>query len=170
MARRPENPLIDGRYGAEGMLSLSEGDKSLQRGRRAQPRTEVCRPCLAWLEDSPDHRLQGVLLDVTPYGMRMRALEHFPKNGVVVLQMMRDDQFRYPLSGPIRAKVVYVGRSLDGFVDHGLQRLLARIRKPEEFRRPNLTTPRVVETRRARMYSIELGGPAGTRRWGRNRG
>ena len=58
-------------------MFVSADERSITRGRRAAPRTQVCRPALIWQQDAPDAKRQGVVLDLNPRGMRIRMLEQF---------------------------------------------------------------------------------------------
>jgi hypothetical protein len=134
MMRDPKKPLgSTGRFSAENLVAVSSDERSVRRGRRAAPRTEVCRPCLFWVEDTPEDKAQGVLLDVSPYGMRLRTLETHDPGTILCVQMMRDEEFRVPLSAPIRVEVAYQGKNYEGFVDHGLRRLIGQVKKPREY-------------------------------------
>jgi len=172
MMRDPKkSPIRDGRFGVEQLVALSSDEKSLRRGRRAAPRTEVCRPCLFWTEDTPEEKNQGVLLDLSPYGMRLRTIEPRPTGTVLYVQMMRDEDFQVPLSAPIRAEVAYQGNHYEGFVDHGLRRLIGQVKKPQEFRPANARTSRTATPRRSPQPEKEPTGLARRpRRLERNRG
>lgn len=166
-----KSPVHDGRYGSEQLVALSSDEKSLRRGRRAAPRTEVCRPCLFWLEENPEEKKQGVLLDLSPYGMRLRSLELHQPGTVLCVQMMRDEDFQVPLSAPIRAEVAHRGNKYEGFVDHGLRRLIGQVKKPQEFRPVSAVAPRAVAARRSTRPEKEPTGLArGPRRLERDRG
>ncbi len=115
--------------------------------------------------------MQGVMLDLNPYGMKVRMLDQLPEGMEVTLQMMRDEEFRVPLSPPIHARVMRVEDAGEGFFDHGLKVRIDAIKRVGQGRpvpikklRPSKRTP-------TRMYSLEL-GPAerSQRRSGRNRG
>lgn len=156
---------------AEEMF-VSSDEKCMRRGRRVAPRTEACRPCLVWPKDDADKKRQGVVLDLNPYGLRVRMLEHFPEGTELFVQMMRDEEFRMPLSQPLRCAVVRTITGTAGFVDHGLQLILLEIKKPAETRPVLIRTAR---PRRAsmptRMYTAnDFGNERGARRSGRNRG
>ncbi len=155
----------------EEMMPLDADSASVRRGRRVAPRTEVCRPCLVWLQSEPQNEVQGVLLDLNPYGMRMRMLDRFERGTILYVQMMRDEEYQFPLSQAILVRVVYVHESVGGFVDHGLKRHLPRIRRPEEMQRTRYEPPRQVRRPSTRMYSLdELDLRRGPRRPGRGRG
>ena len=138
--------------------------RSLRRGKRAAPRTEICRPCLLWVKGNAGTELQGVAMDVSPYGFRIRMLGALPPDTPVVVQMMRDEDFEVPLSNPVEGKVVRIQPEDTGFTDHGVQLEQKEIRRIEskplrvEKRRPR-------RTRRSRMYSFDV--TVGERRRGR---
>ncbi len=169
MPKKISNLSHDRRLDGEDMV-VSPDLRSMNRGRRVAPRTEVCRPCLVWLPDAPGERWQGVMLDLNPYGMRIRMLDTLEEDTVLAVQMMRDEEFRLPLSPPIRVRVVRVAESPDGFIDHGVKVLLSKIRKPEEGRRVRPEAPQVFRPRRPRMHTADLNRGGGPRRPGRNRG
>ena len=95
--------------------------RALRRGRRVSARTETCRPCLVWLKDAPEDRYPGVVMDINPQGMCIRMVEALPQNSDVVVQMMRDDEFKEPLAEPLEVHVARVEAGTDGFIDHGMR-------------------------------------------------
>lgn len=118
--------------------------KSLRRGKRREARTPTCRPCLVWPKDAPDITFQGVVVDVNPYGMRIRMLEPLPPGSAVMIQLMRDEDFAVPLADPVEGLVVRNKETPEGFADHGVQ-----IPHPEfEGTRENRPVRPTTETRR----------------------
>jgi len=109
-------------------LFVSADEKSLNRGRRKAPRTAVCRPCLIWNKAAPDDRIRAVMLDLNPYGMRVRMIDPLPPGTEVTLVLMRDDEFIIPLSQPLNARIVRTIESDDGFVDVGVQVIWPKLR------------------------------------------
>lgn len=101
-------------------LLASGAHFSLRKGKRATSRTQVCRPCLIWLVGS-SQRHQGVVLDLNPRGMKIRALWPFSTGAAIVVQMMRDEEFQVPLSPPIEATVLRAAQVSGGFFDHGIK-------------------------------------------------
>jgi hypothetical protein len=131
----------------------------------------VCRPCLLWVEGREAYRLQGVMLDLNPHGMKIRMLEAMESGTLVVVQMMRDDQFEVPLSQPIRAEVVRAEVSTDGFVDLGVRVRLAPIKRAEETRPVRLERRLPTRYIGSRMHTVDYSiGDRGVRRTGRGRG
>jgi hypothetical protein len=128
---------------------------SLHRGRRRVSRTPTCRPCVAWLKDCPETRYYGVVLDVSPVGVRIRMLDLLPAGCILCFQMMRDEDFSVPLASPLEGEVVRVQEDRDAFVDHGLlliQKKLARI----ESRPVELPEKKPTKTKAPRMYSLDI--------------
>lgn len=152
------------------MFTTSD-NKSLRRGRRRAPRTEVCRPCLVWLAGVEQQKMQGVLLDLNPHGMRVRMLEMIPLGTSLEVQMMRDEEFRFPLSQPIKVEVVRVETDEMGFIDHGVRVRLAPIKKPEEIKPVRLDRPKLLPRTFGKMHNMDYTiGDRGIRRPGRGRG
>lgn len=110
-------------------MFFSADMKSLRRGKRAAPRTETCRPCILWSEADPKARRYGVVMDVSPYGVRIRMLEALETDSDVVIQMMRDDEFDRPLARPVRGKVTRVQQKRGGFFDHGIKVIRPKVRQ-----------------------------------------
>jgi hypothetical protein len=110
-------------------MFVSGDERSVRRGRRVAPRTPVCRPCLIWDQETPEIQIQGVVLDLNPHGMMVRSLHVFPLETEVLVQLMRDDEFKVPLSGTIELKVMRHESAVAGFVDHGLKRILRKIQR-----------------------------------------
>lgn len=153
MARK-KNLLQVRRTAPNEDLVVSNDNRSMRKGRRAAPRTEVCRPCLVWSEDSPDQKSQGVVLDLNPHGMRIRTLDPFAEGSHVLVQMMRDEEFTIPLSAPLTVRVMR-GFEEDGFYDHGVKLVLKRIRHTGEVRLPRPPAVRAVRRLGTRMYTAD---------------
>lgn len=140
MSNRPKFSLND--RDADAGMVISPDNRSMQRGRRRVSRTEVCRPCLVWVPESPEAPYEGVVLDLNPRGMRIRMLTAFEAGTRLKVQLMRDENFQVPLSQPLTINVVRVHESPDGFVDHGTILEIAKIKKagtvrPVRVARPN---------------------------------
>ena len=141
-------------------MFFSKDNRSLRRGRRLKSRTPTCRPCMMWPQDAPAMALEGVVIDATPCGLCIRMLESFPPGTVVMVQLMRDEDFSVPLADAMPGMVVRNTLSPDGFMDHGVQ--LDRV----DFRRAEQSRPIRVERRRpsmatrrrsaSRMHTIDL--------------
>ncbi|HNR29892.1 MAG TPA: hypothetical protein PKI11_03285 [Candidatus Hydrogenedentes bacterium] len=156
MADKPKPVYINGRMTPGEEMIWSPELKSLRRGRRAAPRTEVCRPCLLWRKDEPETKLEGVVLDLNPHGMRVRLLESLDIGDVVIIQMMRDEEFNVPLSQPIQTRVVRAQPGFGDLVDHGVQVILRPIHRAAS--RPVVITPRPRPRRtpRTRMHTVDI--------------
>ena len=140
-SRRPGNTRSD--RDKDGGMVISNDNRSLQRGRRRAVRTEVCRPSLVWLPESPEEKMEGVVLDLNPRGLRVRMLDGFEEGTRLMVQLMRDEEFQVPLSQPLSVLVVRTQGSPDGFFDHGTLLQVSKIKKPGTVRpvriqRPNL--------------------------------
>jgi hypothetical protein len=138
--------------------------RSLRRGRRVAKRTETCRPCLVWLKDEPEDRHYGVALDISPHGMRIRMMDALPEAAVVMVQMMRDEEFTLPLTEPIEGIVARSTPEPTGFIDHGI-RLAREMLKRVEPRPVPAATPLAARGRQPRMYTLDI--TVGDRRRGR---
>jgi hypothetical protein len=142
-------------------MILSGDSMSLRRGRRIAPRTPVCRACLVWPEGAPDIELKGVVINLTPHGVLLRMLDSLPMGSRIRLQMMRDDEFREPLSVVLQGKIMRNTETDSGFVDHGVQ-IDRRPINQQESRPVQYRPPVKRETPRTRMHTIDLrvgGGP-----------
>ena len=138
-------------------MFLSGDNRSLRRGKRRAPRTETCRPCLLWPKDIPDMTYQGVIINVTPYGMCIRMIDSLPPGSLVQVQLMRDEEFKYPLSAPVEGMVVRNSEEEVGFMDHGVQLLRKAI--AQNTNRPVVNTvrrPAAPRRARTRMHTIDL--------------
>jgi len=129
--------------------------RSLRRGKRIAPRTETCRPCLVWVKDAPDTQFFGVVMDINPYGMRIRMMDEIGPGTAVVVQLMRDEDYEVPLARPIDATVVRLQPEKEELTDHGVQ-----IRR-EEGARPEARPVRIerlpaVRRQRERMYTLDM--------------
>jgi len=128
---------------------------SLRRGKRRVSRTPTCRPCVAWLKDAPNVQYYGVVMDVSPVGVRIRMLDLVPTDCVLCFQMMRDEEFTVPLAAPLEGRIVRVQEEQAGFVDHGLlliQKKLDRMEsKPVEIPKKYPAPPH-----KTRMYSLDI--------------
>jgi len=149
---------------------VSTDNRSLRKGRRVAPRTEVCRPVLLWLPADPEEKYQGVVLDLNPHGLRIRSLESFPLGSSLHIQMMRDDEFAVPLSPPIHVQVTRLS-SHDGFYDLGVRVIQPKIRKPDEMKPIAIVRSRRLTRPTTRMHTLDIQiDERGIRRAGRNRG
>ena len=138
-------------------MFFSTDSKSLRRGKRVAPRPATCRPCLVWPEDAPDVHMRGVILDINAYGMLVRMMESLPPGMHVHVQLMRDDEFREPLTKPVMGLVVRNILQSDGFVEHGIQVLQDKVSRQEAkpLRKP-LRKTRLRQHERTRMHTRDL--------------
>tara|TARA_R110001592_G_scaffold30011_4_gene107948 strand:- start:1760 stop:2248 length:489 start_codon:yes stop_codon:yes gene_type:complete len=137
----------------DGGMVISSDNRSLQRGRRAAARTEVCRPSLVWLPDDPENKMEGVVLDLNPRGLRIRMLDEFPEGTRLKVQLMRDEEFQVPLSQPLTVLVLRTQGSPDGFFDHGTLLEIAKIRKPGPVRPIRVSRPNISLGASNRMFT-----------------
>ena len=146
-------------------MFFSPDRRSLRRGQRQAARTQTCRPCFVWAKDDPDNKHRGVVMDVSPHGMRVRMIEILPTDTPIMIQMMRDDDFRSALSVPVEGSVMRYESGAGGFTDHGFEFRRKTIRtvepKPLGFRRRRAAPA----PRRTRMHTIDY--TVGDRRGGR---
>ena len=142
------------RFSGEEMF-LSEDRKSLHRGKRSLPRTKVCRPCLIWFKDHEEKKFPGVVMDMNIYGMLVRSIESLDKGSEVFVQLMRDDQYQYPLASPLDCEVIRKIRAPGELSDHGLKIIQKSVRRPES--RPYIPdkTYRGRKEGRTRMHTID---------------
>jgi hypothetical protein len=142
----PKNPLTTGGRERDGERMVMSSDASaLRRGRRGVPRTQVFRPALIWSVGAEGRKLEAVVLDLNPQGMKLRALEALPE-GKAVVQLMRDEAFTMPLSQPLNVEVLRVAEDMPGFFDHGLKVVLTEIKKSAA--QPTISIPRPITPRR----------------------
>jgi len=136
-------------------MFFSADMRSLRRGRRIAPRTETCRPCLVWLKENPDSKYCGVVMDINPYGMRIRMLDQLAAGKPILVQMMRDEDFQQPLAAPVEALIVRQIEEADDMTDHGVRILQKEIRRYEPRPAPMEKRP-VVSRPKTRMYTLDL--------------
>lgn len=113
-------------------MFFSKDEKSLIRGKRVAARTETCRPCTLTTIGVESETLRGVIMDMNPFGMLIRTLDHVPLGTDISIQMMRDDEFKKSLSTPRKALVVRQDRLEDGFTDIGVRIVNKQIEKASE--------------------------------------
>ncbi|HOJ34244.1 MAG TPA: hypothetical protein PKY35_11815 [Candidatus Hydrogenedentes bacterium] len=152
-------------------MFFSEDAKCLRRGKRREARTPTCRPCLVWPKDEPEMTFQGVVVDVNPYGMRIRMLDSLPPGTAIMVQLMRDEDFTIPLAAPVEGLIVRNKETAEGLYDHGIQLRLTDFRRSEPSV-PLRPIPRpIIPLRRggqSRMHIIDITvGNRRTRRTGR---
>jgi hypothetical protein len=132
-----------------------ENKRSLRRGRRVAVRTATCRPCVLWPQDLPERRYNGVALDISPHGMKVRMMEALAEGLAIYVQMMRDDDFELPLTDPMEARVVRSELEPEGFLDYGIQIVRQKMNRKEP--RPVPATRRVqAPSRPPRMYTVDI--------------
>ena len=146
-------------------MFFSKDERSLSRGSRVAKRTETCRPCLIQIdgENAPD--IQGVAMDMTPYGLLVRTMEPIPVSTEVTIQLMRDDSFRKPFSSPLNGSIVRHEEAPGGFIDHGVTLKVDNIRRTES-RPPTIKPSAPARPRRpSKMHTIDftIGGPGADR-------
>jgi len=147
-------------------MFFSADSKSLHRGKRTTRRTDTCRPCLVWLKDASGQQFEGVVMDISPYGMLIRMLQAMPPGTEVRVQMMRDDEFRTPLAAPRDGVVVRAKLGQEGFTDHGVRIEQKPIVRPES-RPVELPKRSARRPRRTKMHTIDV---TQARRTGRRSG
>ena len=136
---------------------ISSGNgSSIYRGRRRAPRTETCRPCWVWLRDDPELAFQGVVMNISPFGMCIRMLDAVAPRTSVMIQLMRDEAFQIPLSAPLAGVIVWNGDGGDGFTDHGVELERPDYRRSEPPRpvvqERGRILPKLVRGKSPRMY------------------
>jgi len=137
---------------------------SLRRGQRRDARIEACRPCYHWPSDAPDLRREGVVMNLNRHGLLVRAIEPVPVGAVIIVQLMRDDEFRQPFSNALQGTVVRNHEQRDGLFDHGIQ-LEAEDFSRAERRPVRASKPKPQPARRTRMHTIDFTvGERGIRR------
>ena len=136
-------------------MFFSQDRKSLLRGKRGAPRTQTCRPCMVWSTDMPEVRMHGVVMDVSPYGLRVRMADSLPPGTQISVQMMRDESFREPLASPVQGRIVRNGKGQGGFMDHGIEIPHAPLPRKEEktHTQPRRAVHRIQPTR---MHTIDF--------------
>jgi len=165
MARK--NLFMDaGRKRPDEHMVLTADSRSLHRGRRRTARTKVCRPCVVWFDEAPNDLIQGVMLDLNPYGMRVRTLRPLEQGSRARLQMMRDDSFTDPLSPPIRVEIIRCEGMNNGFVDHGVRTVIDEIRHEGPVRVAPASPSRAPRGAYHRMHTTDYT----VRRMGKRRG
>jgi len=127
--------------------------RSLRRGKRVSKRTETCRPCMVWLKEAPEIQYLGVVLDVNPYGMRIRMMDLVPSGGQVIVQMMRDEEFKVPLARPIEATIVRHQEDVAGMVDHGVRIIRRQLRESGPGRVP---TRKPASPAQNKVYTLDV--------------
>lgn len=145
------------RRNAEKMF-LDISRQRIQRGRRIAPRTPTFRPCIIWKADTPDIKVEGVILDLNGYGMRIRSDAIFNRDDKLYVQMLKDKEYEVPLGEPILTTVVRFLRTPEGKMEYGVKRELQEIKKPEEIKPVRLNPSRPTTGGKvSRMYIINLG-------------
>lgn len=149
-------------------MFFSKDERSLRRGKRVAQRTATCRPCLIKPKDRSAEAIEGVVLDITPFGLLVRAVEPIPRETHVSIQLMRDDTFQEPFSKLLEGTVVRHERGVGAFVDHGI-RLKVKDLGHDERRfipAPRRRTALPTRSVRSRMQTVDflLGGDRRQRR------
>lgn len=149
-------------------MFFSKDERSLRRGKRIARRTETCRPCLIKPKNAGAQAIEGVVLDITPFGLLVRAVEVIPRDTAVSIQLMRDDTFQEPFSKLLEGTVVRHERGIGTFVDHGIR---LKVKDLEQGKRrfvpaPQRRTASPTGTVQSRMQTVDflLGGGRRERR------
>lgn len=146
-------------------MFLSPDQRSLRRGNRRAPRTETCRPCLVWPKDAAELTNQGVIMNINPYGMCIRMLDSLAPGTTILVQLMRDEEFRVPLSAPVEGMVVRNAEVPEGFTDHGIELLQRALERKQTTVRHAPGRGRTPARGPVRMHTIDFRiGDRGPRR------
>ncbi len=160
-ARRWEDIMFDDMF-------FSDDNKSLRRGRRRSSRTETCRPCLVWPQESPELTFSGVAINMNPFGLLVRMIDTMPSGTTVMVQLMRDDEFLEPLTSPLEGTVVRASTGEGEFVDHGMKLSRPAIKRTESRPVPVARPKMTQEPTQSRMHTMDVHvGRRSTRRMGR---
>jgi hypothetical protein len=137
------------------MFFASDG-KSLQRGKRRDRRTPTCRPCRIWRASDPDNPMDGVIMDANRYGMCIRMLARIEVDEPILVQLMRDEQFREPMAVPLEGRVARQIPDGGGFYDHGIQLFRGDIRREESRPVVMPKRPAAMPIKRTRMHTLDI--------------
>lgn len=96
-------------------------------------------------------------MDVSLFGMRVRMLDEYPLGSALTVQMMRDDDFRFPLAPPREGTVVRLEAASDGMFDHGIRLLQPSIKRHESPPIQRVRKPIQQQSAPSRMHTMELG-------------
>ena len=142
-------------------MFFTKGDKALRRGNRIHPRTDTCRPCMVRLRSAPSMELEGVIMDVSPKGMRVRMIEALPLGTEITVQLMRDESFTTPFSMAHNAVVMRHIPGTAGFTDHGIKLQLMPIKKLNWKPPKQAARGPAHRTEPSRMHTLDVrvGGP-----------
>lgn len=120
--------------------------RSVHRGSRRAPRTEVFRPCLLRRTgDSGEESWEGIVLDLNRYGFRVRTFASLAVEDIITLQLMRDEEFKYPLSGLLNVRIVRKTEAAGGLIDYGMELIvepLSPMARPARGLRPQASPSR----------------------------
>lgn len=108
-------------------MFFAKDDQSLRRGKRVAKRTDTCRPCLVTLREEDSVEYQGVVMDMTPYGMLIRIMGDVPMGAKVNIQLMRDETFTTPFSAAHEGTVMRHSVVPGGFTDLGIKLIIRAI-------------------------------------------
>ena len=136
-------------------MFFTDDMRSLRRGKRIAPRTETCRPCLVWAKDDQGTKFFGVVMDINPYGMRIRMMDEIGQDTAVVVQLMRDEDYEVPLARPIDATVVRIQPAKEDLTDHGVQ-VRWEENGRQEARPVRIEQRPPVQRQRERMYTLDI--------------
>lgn len=149
-------------------MFFSNDNKSLRRGRRQSARTETCRPCLVWLKEASELMFNGVAINMTPFGLLVRMIDNMPLGTVVMVQLMRDEEFLEPLTAPLEGRVVRHAPGDGEFVDHGMLLTQPEVERNESQPVRAVCRKTDAETPPSRMHTMDVDiGRRSSRRLGR---
>lgn len=149
-------------------MFFSANERSLRRGRRISKRTETCRPCIVRGSADDPFEEHGVVLDVTPRGMLIRMMRPIPPGTEIIVQLMRDEDFRQPLAQPVPGTIVRHAGAAGGFVDHGVKLKVEQAQRKGPVVPPMRTPAPPVKRRTGKMHTIDYTVGDMVRRRGRS--
>lgn len=137
-------------------MFFTKDQLSLHRGKRGRSRTDTCRPCLVRARDQSFEDIEGVVMDISPFGMLVRMIESVPIGTEVSVQLMRDESFDSPFSSPHEGTVMRIEGNAGGFADHGIKLTNRDVRRVES--RPAVPKPRPARrrARHPRMHTLDV--------------
>jgi hypothetical protein len=138
-------------------MFFSRDLQSMRRGNRRASRTPVCRPCILWIKSARDSekKYYGVILDINRFGICVRMLDKIDLGTEVVVQLMRDEDYKVPLAQPVEATVVRLEVLGAGMSDHGMEVVAKPVPRlfPEKAERAR---PIPMKDTGSKVYTIDM--------------
>ncbi len=138
-------------------MFFSDDHRSLRKGRRNHPRTDVSRPVVFHPADSPDEKIQGRLRNLSRDSALLESPIFLPIDSEIELNVQKDDKGIGGTLIQIKAIIARADRNEDSIFELGLRLVQSNLpdKKPPT-RRPRAVPPPPPTRKPSRMHILDI--------------